>query len=62
MVYKPLEPDQYLGKFNISLTGAQIAAGYKELRGILNGNSLYGNSILIGPSPAGAGSVKLMEE
>lgn len=49
-----LEPDGFPGIFyNLSLTGAQLAQDYKDLRVLLDANKLYRNSILIGPSGYG---------
>ena len=36
--------------FGFSLTGAQIADSYRDLRNLLNSNSLLKNSKIIGPS------------
>ena len=45
-----LEPEFLQSLFGYSLTGAQIADSYHDLRNLLNSNSLFKNSKIIGPS------------
>jgi hypothetical protein len=56
-----LEPDLYFKQVNFSLSSQQLADGYNLLRNILNNNSLYKKSLLIGPSTA-SGSSRILPE
>lgn len=58
---KLLEPNDFRGLFNISLSGSQISHDYKVLGKLLSSYDLYKNSKIIGPSTSQRGKSLLQE-